>query len=96
VDHERYMRLAVEIARGNPDAPVGCVIVEGTEVAEGLNDAERSPILRGETAATIDPYCFQTQRIPEILRHAGPRAGGRAGAGLAVRRACAAHGTAGR
>src|SRR5918994_3329560 len=51
------IRLAVEIARGNPDAPVGCVIVDGTEVAEGLNDAERSPILRGETAAIIDSYC---------------------------------------
>jgi len=54
VDHERYMRRAVEIARGNPDAPFGCVIVDGTEVAEGLNDAERRPILHGEMATTID------------------------------------------
>ena len=55
MDHERYMRRAVEIARDNPDAPFGCVIVNGSEiVAEGLNDAERSPILHGEMAAIID------------------------------------------
>jgi tRNA(adenine34) deaminase len=55
VDHERYMRRALGIARGNPDAPFGCVIVDGYDVvAEGLNDAERSSILHGEMAAIID------------------------------------------
>ncbi len=56
VDHERHMRRAVEIARGNPDAPFGCVIVDGETgeiLAEGLNDAEKSPILHGETAAIM-------------------------------------------
>jgi deoxycytidylate deaminase len=46
VDHERYMRQAMEIAQGNPDAPFGCVIVDReTEeiVAEGVNDAEKRP-----------------------------------------------------
>ena len=55
-DHERHMRRAVEIAHGNPAAPFGCVIVDsetGETVAEGLNDAERSPILHGETDAVI-------------------------------------------
>jgi tRNA(Arg) A34 adenosine deaminase TadA len=56
MDHERHMRRAVEIAHGNPEAPFGCVILDretGETVAEGLNDAERSPILHGETDAVI-------------------------------------------
>ena len=48
------MHRAVEIARGNPDAPFGCVIVDGTEAAEGLNDAEPRSILHGEMATIID------------------------------------------
>jgi tRNA(adenine34) deaminase len=57
VDHERYMRRAVKIAQGNPDAPFGCVIVEGETgeiVAEGLNDVQRNPVLHGETAAILN------------------------------------------
>ncbi len=56
MDHERHMKRAIEIAHGNPDAPFGCVIVdEGSNkiVAEGLNDAGKSPILHGETDALI-------------------------------------------
>ena len=59
MDHERHMRRAIEKARGNPDAPFGCVIVEeatGGVLAEGLNDAEKSPILHGETAAVMDLF----------------------------------------
>ena len=51
------MRRAIEIAHGNPDAPFGCVIADGETggiLAEGLNDAEKSPILHGETAAIMD------------------------------------------
>ena len=54
--HEKYMSRAIEIACGNPDAPFGCVIVgeeTGEVVAEGLNDAEKSPVLHGETDAVI-------------------------------------------
>lgn len=49
------MRRAIEIARHNPRAPFGCVIADenGDVLAEGLNDAERSPILHGETAAIM-------------------------------------------
>ena len=50
------MRRALEIARGNPDAPFGCVISDletGEVLAEGLNDAETSPVLHGETDAII-------------------------------------------
>ena len=53
------MRRAIEIALGNPDAPFGCVIADagtGEILAEGLNDAEKSPILHGETAAVIDLF----------------------------------------
>jgi tRNA(adenine34) deaminase len=53
------MRRAVGIARGNPDAPFGCVVVDretGEVVAEGLNDAEKSPVLHGETAAVMDLF----------------------------------------
>ena len=50
------MRRALEIARGNPDAPFGCVIADaetGETLAEGLNDAQKSPVLHGETDAII-------------------------------------------
>ncbi|PLS81612.1 MAG: nucleoside deaminase [Actinobacteria bacterium] len=50
------MRRALEIARGNPEAPFGCVISDlgtGEVLAEGLNDAQTSPVLHGETDAII-------------------------------------------
>lgn len=58
MDHESHMRRAIELARENPDAPFGCVIVDegGEVVAEAVNDAERSPILHGETAALISLF----------------------------------------
>ncbi len=56
VEHETHMRRALEIARGNPEAPFGCVISDlgtGEVLAEGLNDAQTSPVLHGETDAII-------------------------------------------
>lgn len=56
MNHERHMRRAIEIALGNPNAPFGCVIVDrasGETVAEGLNNADASPILHGETDAIL-------------------------------------------
>lgn len=53
------MRRAIEIAKGNPEAPFGCVISDrasGEILAEGLNDADKSPILHGETAAVMDLF----------------------------------------
>ena len=66
------MRRAIEIARGNPDAPFGCVIVDrssGRIVAEGLNDAGKSPILHGETAAMINliESCSEMDRSSLVL-----------------------------
>ena len=57
MDYDEYMRRAIEVARNDPDAPFGCVIVDaesGEIVSEGLNDAGRSPILHGEMVAIID------------------------------------------
>ncbi|MDP9454944.1 MAG: nucleoside deaminase [Actinomycetota bacterium] len=56
MEHETHMRRALEIARGNPEAPFGCVISDlgtGEVLAEGLNDAQTSPVLHGETDAII-------------------------------------------
>ncbi len=55
-DHERYMGWAIQVARGNPDAPFGAVIADhdtGEILSEGLNDARRSPVLHGETDAIL-------------------------------------------
>jgi tRNA(Arg) A34 adenosine deaminase TadA len=56
--HEKHMNRAIELARRNPDAPFGCVIVNaaGETAAEAVNDASRSPILHGETAAIISLF----------------------------------------
>ena len=64
------MRRAIEIARGNPDAPFGCVIADGETgeiLAEGLNDAEKSPILHGETAAIMNLIEERPDRDPSGL-----------------------------
>ena len=55
--HERHMRRAIEIAHDNPDNPFGCVIADGETgevLAEGLNDAEKNPILHGEIDAILN------------------------------------------
>jgi tRNA(Arg) A34 adenosine deaminase TadA len=58
IDNEHFMRLAIELARNNPRAPFGTLIVdvESQEVAaEGLNRAREHPIMHGELDA-IDRY----------------------------------------
>jgi tRNA(adenine34) deaminase len=50
------MNRTIEIAHGNPDAPFGCVVVDretGEILAEGLNRAERNPVLHGEISALL-------------------------------------------
>lgn len=69
MDHERYMRRALEVARGNPDAPFGCVIVDsrtGEVLAQGFDEAEKSPVLHGETAAVMD--LFQKHPAVDVSR----------------------------
>ncbi len=50
------MRRAIEVARRNPDAPFGAVIVaddSGQFLAEGLNEGEKNPVWHGELAAIM-------------------------------------------
>jgi tRNA(Arg) A34 adenosine deaminase TadA len=64
------MRRAIEIAHGNLDAPFGCVIADGETgeiLAEGLNDAEKSPILHGETAAVMNLFDGRPDVDPSTL-----------------------------
>ena len=54
MSHDDLMRCAIEIAKGNPRAPFGTVIVDRTDgriVAEGLNRAQENPIWHGEMDA---------------------------------------------
>lgn len=55
LEHEEYMRRAVEVARGNPRAPFGTILVdveENRQVAAGINRSTENPILHGEIDAT--------------------------------------------
>lgn len=56
--HEKFMRLAIEMGRKNPLYPFGAVIVDpasGQVVAQGTNDARSNPTLHGEIVC-IDDY----------------------------------------
>jgi tRNA(adenine34) deaminase len=51
LDHDRYMRLAIEQARNVPQLPFGAVIVDtrsGEVLAEGFNRSADSPTFHGE------------------------------------------------
>jgi tRNA(adenine34) deaminase len=51
--HERFMRLAIAQAHGNPAFPFGAVIArpaDGTVLAEAVNQGHRIPTLHGEIA----------------------------------------------
>ncbi len=55
------MRHAIRVARGNPDAPFGTVLVHSQTseiVAEGINRVQQNPILHGEIDA-INHYAQQ-------------------------------------
>jgi tRNA(adenine34) deaminase len=55
--HERFMRLAIAEARGNPSYPFGSVIIRAGDdrlMAAGMNDSRRNPTLHGEIAAMND------------------------------------------
>jgi tRNA(adenine34) deaminase len=56
LNHEHYMRRAIVVARRNPEAQFGAILVDselGKIQAEGVNDARRNPILHGEVAAIL-------------------------------------------
>lgn len=52
--HEKYMQLAIAVARRNPAAPFGAILVHfrtGEVVAEGLNRWKENPTWHGEIDA---------------------------------------------
>lgn len=56
-EDEKYMRLAIEAAKNNPDSPFGAVIVDGDSgeiLATAFNEGHRNPVRHGETAAIYD------------------------------------------
>jgi tRNA(adenine34) deaminase len=56
LNEEHYMRRAIQVARRNPEAPFGAILVDretGEIHAEGVNDARRNPVLHGEVAAIL-------------------------------------------
>lgn len=61
VDHDANMQKAIELARQNPKAPFGSVLVDrrsGRVVAAGVNQSFENPTLHGEIAA-INDYARQ-------------------------------------
>lgn len=64
MDHESFMRLAIEVAGANPAQPFGAVLVHrqtGRVVARGVNRTAQNPTWHGEIDA-INQYAV----------HAGP------------------------
>ncbi|MDT0569124.1 nucleoside deaminase [Streptomyces sp. DSM 3412] len=56
-EHERFMELAIEQARRNPEWPFGAVIVDsrtGEVLGSGVNEGAESPLLHGEVVAMND------------------------------------------
>ena len=57
MDRQANMRQAIEMARRNPSAPFGSVLVNrstGKIVASGVNQSSANPTLHGEIAAIND------------------------------------------
>ena len=70
MDHEAYMQQAIEVARGNPRAPFGTILVdveENRRVGAGLNRSASNPILHGEIDA-INQYAQQHAKRWSHLR----------------------------
>jgi tRNA(adenine34) deaminase len=56
-EHEQFMGQAIEVARQNPQAPFGSVLVDrrvGNVVARGVNSSSCNPTWHGEIAAIND------------------------------------------
>ncbi len=69
-NNEHFMQLAIEVARRNPNAPFGAILVDSatqTVVAQGLNRAKSNPIMHGEMDA-MDQYANSDQNQWSRLR----------------------------
>jgi tRNA(adenine34) deaminase len=54
--HRQYMGFAIELARKNPEAPFGAILVDsktGKIMAEGINRWRENPVLHGEIDAIM-------------------------------------------
>jgi tRNA(Arg) A34 adenosine deaminase TadA len=70
IEHEEYMRRAVNVARGNPRAPFGTILVDIEDqktIVEGLNRTAMNPILHGEIDA-INNYAKESSNRWAHLR----------------------------
>ena len=70
LEHEEYMRRAVEVAHGNPRAPFGTILVDIEDqrtIVEGLNRTALNPILHGEIDA-INRYAKESSNRWAHLR----------------------------
>lgn len=57
LDHDAHMRSAIELAKKNPKAPFGSVVVDrqtGKMVASGINQSSMNPTFHGEIVAIND------------------------------------------
>lgn len=70
IEHEKYMRLALNVALGNQQAPFGTVLVDVEDpdaIVEGLNRSSEDPVLHGEIDA-IQRYAQQGRGRWDRLR----------------------------
>lgn len=64
------MRVAIDVARGNPRAPFGAIVVDaarGEIVARGVNAAGTDPTAHGEIVALRDLWSGGPPQRPERL-----------------------------
>lgn len=70
MNYEKFMRLAIDIAKQNAKAPYGAVLVDTeTEavVATGLNQTRSNPILHGEIAAINNYASLNTPHWERLI-----------------------------
>ena len=69
MNYEHYMRLAIDIAKQNPNAPFGAVLVDTNTqepVATGLNQSASNPLLHGEIVAINNYASLEVQNWSKL------------------------------
>lgn len=67
--HERFMQQAIDVARSNPTAPFGTVLVDrrtDSVATKGLNRATENPIVHGELDAIIRYAAYADPRWQDL------------------------------
>ena len=68
--HDHWMHAAIEVARANPRAPFGAIVVDaarGEIIARGVNAAQTDPTAHGEVVALRDLWAGGLPSRPERL-----------------------------